>query len=364
MAHPLAQPAASTFHAMPLPTLTEPDLARLGLEVPLARVDKALKELWDQDSAKTRSSLINFAIYTEVMEDLARNMELLESITAEHACRAILILNNLEAPTTNARAYINALCRPYQGQQVICSEQIAFLLEQGNAQSVQNIVFAHLDSDLPLVVWWQGSVGRNFDERLYSRIDTLILDSSRWQDPAAELAALSAALDSETADFDVRDLSWTRSHFLRMALAGCFQDARALEHLPQVTQIHITHTVGQRMAALLLGGWIAHRLGGTPSPDLRFQRNGAACIQLTLEEQTGGPALQSLTLTAPDLRIHIHRDADSRFAHVCASCPGHEHEEVYPADVESEADLIGEQLSRAGGRTLYASMIPLLRQMV
>lgn len=349
---------------MPLPSLTESDLGRLGVEVPLAKVDKALKELWDQDSAKTRSSLINFAIYTEVVEDLAHNMELLEAITAEHACRALLIVNHLDAQASNARAYINALCRPYQGQQVICSEQIAFLLEQGNAQSVQNIVFAHLDSDLPLVVWWQGSLRRNFEERLYSRVDTLILDSSRWEDPSAELTALSTALETETADFDVRDLSWTRSHFLRMALAGCFQDARAREHLPHVTQIHITYIMGQRMAALLLGGWIAHRLGGTPAKDLRFQRDGAPCIELTLDEKPDGPALQSLTLIAPDLRIQIYRDADSRFVHVCASCPGHEHEEVYPADVESEADLVGEQLSRAGGRTLYASMIPLLRQML
>jgi glucose-6-phosphate dehydrogenase assembly protein OpcA len=364
MAHALAGNPTPLRLIMPPPALTEHELTRLGIEVPLAKVDKALKELWDQDSAKTRSSLINFAIYTEVSDDLVRNMELLESITAEHACRAILILNHPQAPAPQARAYINALCRPYQGQQVICSEQIAFLLEQGNAQSVQNIVFAHLDSDLPLVVWWQGSLARNFEERLYSRIDTLIIDSSRWSDPSAEISALAAALASETADFDVRDLSWTRSHFLRMALAGCFQDARALEHLPQVTQIHIQHASGQRMAALLLGGWIAHRLGGSPSQDLQFTRAAAPPIHLTLEEQTTGPALQSLTLTAPDLRVHIYRDADSRFAHVCASCPGHEHEEVYPADVESEAELIGEQLSRAGGRTLYASMIPLLKQMV
>lgn len=349
---------------MPLPTLTEPDLTRLGLEVPLSRVDKALAELWENDSAKTRASLINFALYTEDAADLSRNMELLESITAEHACRALLILNLPDAPAANARAYINALCRPYQGQQVVCSEQIAFILEKGSPQSVQNIVFAHLDSDLPLVVLWQGTLTRNFDERLYSRIDTLIIDSSRWENPAAELAALSAALESETADFDVRDLSWTRSHFLRMSLAGCFQDARALEHLPHIDQIEVTHAAGHRMAALLLGAWIAHRLGGEPSPDLRFRRPDGAGIQLTLIESASGPALQHLALAAPDLSLKIDRDPDSRFVHLCASCPDHENEEIYPADVESDADLIGEQLSRAGGRTLYSSLIPQIRQLL
>lgn len=348
---------------MPLPALTEPDIARLGLEVPLSRVDKALKELWEHDSAKTRASLVNFAIYTEDAADLARNMELLETITAEHACRALLILNLPEARQPRARAYINALCRPYQGQQVVCSEQIAFLLEQGSAQSVQNIVFAHLDSDLPLVVWWQGTLTRHFDERLYSRIDTLIVDSARWENPAAELAALHEALESETADFDVRDLSWTRSHFIRMALAGCFQDALALEQLPHVSQIEVTHAAGHRMAALLLGAWIAERLGGKPNGDLRFTRaGGSGDIQIVLQEKANGHALQHLVLNGPDIRIQIDRDADSRFVHVCGTCPGHETEEVYPADVESEADLISEQLSRAGGRTLYASMIPVLRR--
>lgn len=349
---------------MPLPALSEPDIARLGLEVPLARVDKALKELWENDSAKTRASLINFAIYTEDAAGLGRTMELLEAITAEHACRALLILNLPEAEQLRARAYINALCRPYQGQQVVCSEQIAFLLERGSAQSVQNIVFAHLDSDLPLVVWWQGSLTRHFDERLYSRIDTLIVDSARWEHPAAEIGALSRALESATADFDVRDLSWTRSHFMRMALAGCFQDALALRRLPQVRAIEITHAAGQRMAALLLGAWIAQRMGGQPAGGLAFYRADGEPLRLSLHERPGGAALQSLLLEGQDVRIRIYRDLDSRFVHVCASCPDHEHEEIYPADVESEAELIGEQLSRAGGRTLYAEMIPLLRQLV
>ena len=352
---------------MPPPPLAETELNRLGLEVPLARVDKALKELWETDSAKTRASLVNFALYTEEAANLHRNTELLEAITAEHACRALLILNLPEAERRYSRAFINALCRPYQGQQVVCSEQIAFLLEQGGAETVQNIVFAHLDSDLPLVVWWQGTLTRHFEERLYSRIDTLIIDSARWQHPAAELAALTQALESDTADFDVRDLSWTRSHFLRMSLAGCFQDAHALHHLPHIERIEISHAQGHRMAALLLGAWIAQRLGGHPiaGQGLVFERaNGDSRIELTLEEKNDGPALQTLKLFGGDIRVQIVRDPDSRFLHVCSACPGHENEEVYPADVETEAELIGEQLSRAGGRTLYAGMIPLLRQLV
>jgi glucose-6-phosphate dehydrogenase assembly protein OpcA len=349
---------------MPLPALSDSDISRLGLEVPLSRVDKALKELWEQDSAKTRASLINFAIYTEDPARLAESMELLEVITAEHACRALLILNIPAAEEPRARAYINALCRPYQGRQVVCSEQVAFILEGGGSDMVQNIVFAHLDSDLPLVVWWQGTLTRHFDERLYSRIDTLIVDSSRWANPAAELGALTRALECDTADFDVRDLSWTRSHYMRMALAGCLQDALALERLPGVNAIEVRHAPGHAMSALLLGGWVAMRLGGVASEGRQFIKADGSKLELSIHEAADGPPIQSLGLSGGELRVLITREAESRFVHLCASCPGHEHEEVYPADVVSEADLVGEQLSRAGGRTLYGKMIPLINSLV
>ena len=43
---------------------------------------------------------------------------------------------------------------------------------------IPNIVFAHLDSDLPLYLWWQGDLTQNFDERFYSVMDLLFVDSA------------------------------------------------------------------------------------------------------------------------------------------------------------------------------------------
>lgn len=342
-------------------------LSRLGMEVPLSRVDGALRQIWEQDNAKTRASLMNFAIYSEDPAELTRNAELLERLTAEHACRAMLILCLPGSGPQRARAWINALCRPYQGQQTVCSEQITFLLEGGDAAQVQNIVFAHLDSDLPLVVWWQDGLTSNFEERFYSVIDTLIFDSSTWADPEREFAALQAARESDTADFDVRDLSWTRSHFLRLALAGCFQDARALEHLPQVDQIEIKHACGQRTAALLLAAWVATRLGATLPPDtneLVFQKTDGSPLRVVLLEEDHGPALHCLTLSGPCVRAQVRRDSDSAYVHMSAACEGHSHEEVLPADLETEADLISDQLSRAGGISLFGGLLPTVRQML
>lgn len=356
--------APSWIQIMPL---TEDTLSCLGAEVPLPKIDRALKELWDSDVEKTRASLINFAIYSEDPESLAENNELLGKITAEHACRALLITCLPEARPQRARAWINALCRPYQGKQIVCSEQISFVLEGGDAAQVQNIVFAHLDSDLPLIVWWQGGLTKNFEERFYSRIDTLIIDSSTWADPRREFAGLAAAKAAETADFDVRDLSWTRSHFLRTALANSFQDVKARAHLPQIETIEITHAKGQRCAALMLAGWIALRLGASldnQQSGLVFARPGGQSLHVVLQESDSGCALQSLRLTAPCLEMAILRDGASAFVRTHATCEGHSHEELLPADVVSAADLISEQLSRTGGNTHYSSVLPLMESML
>jgi hypothetical protein len=247
------------------------------------------------------------------------------------------------------RSWIQALCRPYQGKQAVCSEQITFILEGGDAAQVQNLVFAHLDSDLPLVVWWQADLTKNFEERFYSRIDTLIIDSSRWSDPARQFDAL-LKVKAENTDLDIRDLAWTRSHFMRTALASCFQDASARQNLSKLRTMRITHIRGQRTTALLLAVWINKRLG--------------ASLKLDLVEKDSGPALQSLVLEGEGLRGEVRRDCDSRFIHVCSTCGEHSHKELLPADVDSDAELVNEQLSRYRGSTLYSSMLPFVRSLV
>ena len=344
------------------------DLSILGMEVPLGRVDRELQKLWDADEARTRASLMNFAIYTEDPATLAHNNELLEQITAEHSCRALLILCRRAAGPPRARAWINALCRPYEGKKIVCSEQLSFVLDGGNAAQVQNIVFAHLDSDLPLTVWWQGELTSNFEERFYSEIDRLFIDSSQWRDPAAQLARLEAACNGETSDFEVHDLSWTRSHFFRTALAGCFQDALALRALPGVERIAITHAPGQRSAALLLAAWIAKRLGhelaGGKSGGIAFSKPSGGLLELELSEGPPGCCLQRLSLSGLGLDVTLRREEDCAFVHAMTCCGTHQHEELLPADVETGAELISSQLSRAHGTSLYGGMVPMLRRML
>ena len=157
-------------------------------------------------------------------------------------------------------------------------------------------------------------------------------------------------MNAETGGFDVRDLAWTRSHFMRTALATCFQDATACHNLAKLQTIRITHLKGQRTTALLLAVWINQRL--------------RAALSVELIEKDTGPALQGLVLEGPGVRGEVRRECDSCFVRVSATCGENSREDLLPADVDSDAELVSELLSRFHGSTLYSSMLPFVHSML
>jgi glucose-6-phosphate dehydrogenase assembly protein OpcA len=191
------------------------------------------------------------------------------------------------------------------------------------------------------------------------------VDSSTWADPVRQLTWLERA--RATASFDVRDLSWTRSHFMRTALAAAFQDVKAREQLAHLESIEITHAPGQRCTALLLGGWICQRLGADlqeNQPGMVFTRESGATLTLHLQEQPSQVALASLRLRSPCLELSIIREGSSAFVRTHSACEGACHDEILPADLVSDADLISAQLSRAGGNTHVRAALPLLKKLL
>ncbi len=347
-------------------TVSESSLAILGQEVPLGRVDKALKELWGKDEARTRASLMNFAIYSEDPSSLEENTGLLAEITREHACRGLLILS-VDGEKPSARAWITAHCQLYDGRKSVCSEQVSFILEDGSANQVRNIVFAHLDSDLPLVCWWQGNLSSKFDERLYSVIDLLFVDSSTWTSAAHDFEVLQEAVASRTTRFRVYDLSWLRSHFLRTALATCFQDPVALAQLPSLKRIEITHAQGHRIAALLMVAWVAVRLKCT----LDLCQKGYCLImpegqrvEVVLTEAASCDPLKSITLHSEGGEVTVSRVTGSHHISLRVEIGDHVRDEMLPADLATDPLLIGHQLSRLGGESLYFQIVPMLRGML
>src|ERR1700722_6805028 len=122
-----------------------------GIPVEIGNIDRELKRLWQEgEGAATRASLINFAVYCEGGEAMRETTNLIAQITQDHACRAILIGLDPETAGAGVQACISAHCHLSRaGAKQVCCEQISFLLGKDGLPLIPNIVFSHLDSDLP-----------------------------------------------------------------------------------------------------------------------------------------------------------------------------------------------------------------------
>lgn len=343
------------------------DTSALGQEVPLGRVDKALKELWGQDEARTKASLMNFAVYSEDPGSVDENTKRLEEITLEHACRGLLILVLPTDGEPRSRAWITAHCQLHEGHKSVCSEQVSFVLEGGNMNQVRNTVFAHLDSDLPLVCWWQGDLTTNFNERFYSVMDLLFIDSAKWTESARDFATLHTALSEKTSKFRVYDLSWLRSHLFRTAIASCFSDATALAEISKLHRMEVSHCPRQRISALLLVAWLGVRLKcklDVSKGGIRLVQPEGQVIDVALQESSGDEAVQAVTLSSGNACFRVSRGCGTAYIKTDVTIGGHHHEQMLPADLVSDVELITEQLSRLGGQSLYYQMLGMLRGML
>ncbi|HET9801447.1 MAG TPA: glucose-6-phosphate dehydrogenase assembly protein OpcA, partial [Chthoniobacterales bacterium] len=182
----------------------------LGEPVELNAISRELKKLWqDGEGAMARASLINLAIYSEEPGSLEKNTQLIAKITEDHACRALVIGANPKSNEDKVEAWINAHCHVGRaGGKQVCSEQISFLLEGPCVKFLPSIVFSHLDSDLPLYLWWQDDFPEAMDPQLWTWVDRLIFDSQTWKNFATQMGRVETAQQEAKQRITLCDLNW------------------------------------------------------------------------------------------------------------------------------------------------------------
>lgn len=343
----------------------------LGLEVPIASIDQELKKLWEQDEARTNASLINLVVYSERPGALLDNSEIIRDLTREHACRAILVGIDRAEPTASLRAWITAHCHLAHGMKSVCCEQIAFHLTGRVTGRFRNTVFAHLNSDLPLLFWWQGELSPVFSERMVSVIDRLIVDSSEWADPAAGFAEIAEASQANQTII-VQDLAWTRSWQFRLGIAALFDDPAAQRALPEIRAVDISHHPAHRNSALQLLSWLAVQAGWRDARELAldvsrnhgtaesfgFETKSGATITATLTADASSAPLGRVALRAGGITLSVFREAGSAHLQRRLEAPGHTLHSLAPADPDSSAQLLAQQLARGGKNSLFMKILP------
>ncbi len=342
-----------------------------GVPVEIGRIDRELKKLWEQaGGAVTRASLINFAVYSETPDSLGRNTALISEITEDHACRAIVIAAEPGAPKNEAQAWISAHCHVSRaGSKQVCSEQLSFSLRGECDALLRNIVFAQLDSDLPLTLWWQGEFRAPMDAQLWAWVDRVIYDSQAWSDFDAQMRLVETAQEEARQRIVLCDLNWVRLVHLRIALAQFFDHPATHHHLEELAGVEITHAPGFRSTAVLLAGWLAGQLewenprgsGSSLAFEKKREDEKPQTIELTIAEQPGEPiGCVKVTSATAEFRVEHKEGAD--LLDVRFGRKGGRHmQQLLPAGRSDLVGLVQEELMRGGPHRVYLRALEKVR---
>ncbi len=326
--------------------------------VDVARIERQLRELWQmaaesEKSQITRASLFNLIAYTETDADRDHATEVIRTLTSRHPCRAIVLLVKPEQTGDELSASITAHCHlAGGGHKQVCCEQISIYASGKSVEHCGAAVLPLLESDLPVVLWWQGNFLKRADifRRLGAVADRIFYDTSRWPDAEQQLPALSKTIEA-LRHCSFADLSWTRLGLWRRLAAEAFDEPHCRAVLPAIRAVTIEHGRGDgaRLRALLLGCWFAAQVGWTPA-ETRER------LQLLArdEEDAAHVGILSFTMTGPKVEVRVFKSHGERTAtavvNVPEACGLPRKRAFWPKD---DASLLSQELDRATPHKVY-----------
>lgn len=342
-----------------------------GLPVDPALISRELKKLWqNNEGATTRASLINFLVFCEGSQSMKKNTDFIREFTSHHACRALLVAHEPGGTAPKLNAWIDAHCHLSRaGAKSICCEQIT-LVFQGNTRNwIASSVFANLDSDLPLVVWWQAGVPLPDDYALLARVDRFIFDSQRWESgKGAELKLLLDAIRESHARLSLCDLNWTRTLRIRQALAQMFDFQENRVVLDNLKAIEIAHMPEFRSTAILLLGWFAAQLNldlvESTGDQISLVNDTGYKVAVTLCPEAGR-SISRCVLTSDQGSVQTIRDQAGDFFRVEVRL-GEEnvYRHLLPAGSNDTTALLLEELTITGQHRVYQKALSAIQSLI
>jgi glucose-6-phosphate dehydrogenase assembly protein OpcA len=352
---------------MPAP----PETYSLGRSVAINDIGCELKKFWQEgEGSMARASLINLAVYSEKPDSLEKNTQLIAKITENHACRALVIGAKPKSNENRVEAWVNAHCHVTgAGGKQICSEQISFSLEGPCVKWLPSIVFSHLDSDLPLYLWWQDDFPDEMDPQLWAWVDRLIFDSQTWKDFDKQMRLVETAEQEAKQRIVLCDLNWTRLDKVRYAIAQFFDHPASHHHFAEMKSVSVDFAPGYKSTVILLIGWLAAQLKWKTNQQqmngsCRFLDSNNRKIDIELREKAGSP-IGAVVLKSESVKFSINpaQCGDllevSRSGDMETAVP-----QMMPGQTNSPVDLITQELLRGGPHRVYLHAVSAVRALL
>ncbi len=237
-------------------------------DVSIEEIEAELNEIWqnnhaaDSGTIATRATTFTMVIYES--EEKSDDSAIAETLASSNPGR-IIALYPTETEDEGVSAQVSAYC-PIQKQgsnSLVCCEYINLTGTPEALERIGGMVSALMLSDLPRFLWWKRQPQPKSDlfQRLASHSDTVVIDSSTFEQTEAELQCVGQLL-SEGIVF--ADLNWRRLSAWQELTAEAFDPPERRSALTEVDQVTIDYEQGNPSQALMFLGWLASRLRWEP----------------------------------------------------------------------------------------------------
>jgi glucose-6-phosphate dehydrogenase assembly protein OpcA len=250
----------------------------------------------------TRTAVLNLVAYAADVVTMERIVATLAALVDHHPSRTVVaMVNQGGAGQIDAQVHVDCRAMGTTGLRV-CSEHVILSVSPAALRRVPNVVLPLLLSDLPVVFWWPGEPALR-EPILYDMLrpaNRFVVDTLGFVHVERSLVTLDALRHRASVGVDLADLNWGRLLPWRELVAQFGDMAAWRAHLTRVDLVEIelgkpTDARSNRAQALLLAGWLASRLGWTPTEMERLRdgyrlrakrRGGSVEIRIAISTQS------------------------------------------------------------------------------
>ncbi len=222
-------------------------------------IEAALREMLKERHAENESFSPARALNMVCVVDKAWSGEVanrLRNVGRYHASRTIVLAVDPKRTQLDAVATIASDTQPKAGEFALLRETVIVDVGEKHLRALDTIVDPLVVTDLPTVAWAPHGHQQAIDA-LLQIAQVVLLDSVDEPDIRDGLRRALTLLD----DVYVVDLAWLRSTPWRERVAATFDPPHLRPDLRTISAVTVRHHPESAVAALLLVGWLASRLG-------------------------------------------------------------------------------------------------------
>jgi glucose-6-phosphate dehydrogenase assembly protein OpcA len=275
----------------------------------------------------------------------------LRGVGRYHASRLVVLSYEPKRERLDARVMIASDGEPGPGELALLHETVVVEIGDRHLDDLLTIADPLVVTDLPTLLWSPHGHHEIVSE-LLALAQAVLLDSV--DEPSSEEALERAWTLSDQAY--VVDLAWLRTTPWRERVAASFDPLARREELRSISAVTVRHHPESTVAAMLLAGWLASRLGWTPGPLLAHGDALAGKAQAVRQDVSvrleAAPelmvrGLEDVTLeTASGRSLLLGRGPGGLHAR-SRDERGHEREWTIPGASRGETGVLGEGIRQA-----------------